>query len=422
MDRENEGADLKPLEARPIDGPLLRDLAASCLRLGATAFGGPAAHVAMMRSEFVERRRWMSERDYLDLVAAASLLPGPSSSEVALFVGHRVAGLRGLLVAGACFIGPAGVVVAAIAFLYGRTQGAPAALSAMAAVKPAIVAIVAHACVGFARGALKSWPARAAAFAVGASAFGGADPAGATVAAGLVFACAGLLTQRGGWAAGGERAGAWVPLAVLQAEASGESAAAASSAATASTAGLATAAAAATASAATPQGLFLYFLKVGAFQFGSGYALLAFLQQDLVKERGWLTQAQLLDAVAVGQATPGPVFTAATFVGFALAGPLGAAGATVGVFAPAFAFVSLGSGLIARARRSKPFGLFLDGANAASVGLMAWSLVVLSREAVVDAPSAIVAAGGLAWTFVFNRGPTLLIALALAWGLARSFL
>jgi chromate transporter len=343
----------------------VKELALAFLRLGVTAFGGPAAHIAMMEDEFVRRRAWLTREEFLDLVGAAGLIPGPSSTEVAIYVGYRRAGWRGLLVAGLCFILPAALMVAAIAWAYVRFGRLPAVGGALYGIKPVIIAVVVQALVAFGRTAIKSrWLLALGAAAVVANALG-ASPV-------LVLLGAGLLASLGGWRPRGAAALVW-PFA-----ASGV--------------------------AGAPTGLaklFFVFLKMGAVVFGSGYVLLAFLRADLVDETHWLTEHQLVDAVAVGQVTPGPVFTTATFIGYVVAGVPGAVVATVGIFLPSFVLVALSGPLIPRLRRSPVAGAFLDGVNVASLALIAVVAVELGRSAIVDAFTLVLAAASavvlIAW-------------------------
>jgi chromate transporter len=348
----------------------LKEIAAVFLRLGLTAFGGPAAHIAMMQEELVRRRAWLTQEEFLDLVGAAGLIPGPTSTEVAIFAGHRRGGWAGLVTAGTCFIAPAAVLVTAIAWGYVRYGRLPAMSGAMTGVKPVIVAVLVQALVAFARSAVKT--RGLAVVGVGAavaSALGGM-PILVLLGAGLVSVIARSARREG------------APLIAVLAP---------TATATATTA---TAASAAATSAAAPglAAIFAAFLKVGALVFGSGYVLLAFLREDLVTRTRWLTETQLVDAIAVGQLTPGPVFTTATFIGYVLAGLPGAVVATVAIFLPSFALVAASGPLLPRVRRSRAASAFLDGVNVASFALMVVVTAQLARAAVVDVTTALVAA------------------------------
>ncbi len=337
----------------------LSDLARLFLRLGATAFGGPAAHIAMMEDEVVRRRGWLSRTQFLDLLGATNLIPGPKSTEMAIHVGYLRAGWAGLAVAGVCFIVPAALLVAVIAAVYVRFGTLPQAAALLYGMKPVVIAVVLHALWGLGRAAIKS--TRLAVIGVTAVALtaSGVDEL-------LVLALAGAASMVTKRSISSAPAVVALPLA--------------------------------TATAVAPFGLWalgLFFLKVGSVLFGSGYVLLAFLRADLVVRWGWLTEAQLLDATAVGQVTPGPVFTTATFIGYVLAGPLGALIATVGIFLPAFLFVALSGPLIPRLRQSPSAAALLDGVNVGSLALMAAVTWYLARTAVIDLPTAALAVASL---------------------------
>ena len=368
----------------------LLDVAGLFLKLGLVGFGGPAAHVAMMEDEVVRRRGWLSRERFLDLVGATNLIPGPNSTELAIHLGHLRAGWPGLVVAGACFIAPAFVVVLACAWAYVRFGALPAATSLLYGVKPVIIAVVLQALWGLGRAATRT---RAIA-AVGLASL-------AAVAAGVhelvVLFVAGAVLAGARWATEGRpsrTAHGLLPLLPL---------------------------AAAPASLAVPFGLaplFLFFLKVGSVLFGSGYVLLAFLRADLVERWGWLTEAQLLDAVAVGQVTPGPVFTTATFIGYVLGGAPGAVLSTVGIFLPAFVFVALSGPLVPRIRRSPVAGAFLDGVNVASIALMTLVTMQLARAAVVDIATLLLALASAVMLIRFRVNSAWLVLAAAAIGVA----
>jgi chromate transporter len=372
-------------DAACVSGRLL-ELAVVFGRLGATAFGGPAAHVALMRDEVVRRRGWMDDGAFLDLYGATNLIPGPSSTELAIHIGHARAGWPGLVVAGLAFILPAAAVTLALAWLYVRTRELPALAGVLYGVKPVVLAIVAQAIVGLAPHAARSPRLIGLGAAVAlAAALGASEIA-------LVFAAGGVAVVLA--RVGSARAS----LAAL---------------------GLAGASAAAPASAVSSGGLFLVFAKIGSVLFGSGYVLLAFLRAELVERLHWLSEAQLIDAVAVGQITPGPVFTTATFVGYVLAGPWGALAATAGIFAPAFVFVALSIPLLARVRTSPVAAAFLDGVNVASLALMAVVVAQLARAALVDWPAALLALASAAALLLWKPNPTwiVLAGAALGWAI-----
>ena len=337
----------------------LIELALLFLRLGTFGFGGPAAHVAMMEEEVVRRRGWLTREEFIDLLGATNLIPGPNSTEMAIHIGHRRAGFPGLVVAGVCFILPAALVTGTFAWLYVRWGTLPQARWLLYGVKPVIIAIVAQALWSLGRSAVKTWQlGLLGALALGAS-FAGLDELVILGIAGTVMMLAGRKRAPTGDAS--------VPFPSIAGAIGASTAVAGGSVALGS--------------------LFLTFAKIGAVLFGSGYVLLAFLRSDLVEQKQWLTEQQLFDAIAVGQVTPGPLFTTATFVGYVIRGAPGAAAATLGIFLPAFVFVAVSGPLIPRLRRSPLAGAFLDGVNVASLGLMAAVALQLAHAALVDVPS-----------------------------------
>jgi chromate transporter len=366
-------------------GPRLRELAILFLRLGTTAFGGPAAHVAMMEEEVVRRRGWLTHAEFLDLLGAANLIPGPNSTELAIHVGRLRAGVPGLVVAGACFILPAAGLTLALAAAYERFGALPRFEALLRGVKPVVVAVVLQALLGLGRTALRTRALAALAALSAAASLAGVHELAVLAGAG---AAAALLRARG-------VAAALVPFP-----------------------GAALAAAAVPAAAATPGGVFLVFLKIGSVLYGSGYVLLAFLRADLVERLGWLTEAQVLDAVAAGQVTPGPVFTTATFVGYLVAGAPGAALATLGIFLPAFVLVGATGAIVPRIRASPAAGAFLDGVNAASLALMAVVSAQLGRAAIVDPPTFALGAAAFVLLARFRVSSAWLVLGGLAAGLA----
>jgi chromate transporter len=340
-------------------GSRLGEIASAFLRLGFVAFGGAAAHIAMMQQEFVERRKWLSREDFVDRVGAVSLLPGPSSTELAIYLGELRGGLLGLLISGCSFILPSAFLVGALAWIYQRYGSAPQLGAILFGVKPIVVALIVQAVWPLARAAVKSVELGILAAVV----LGLAAMHVSTIA---------LLIGTGV---------AWIVAERFTAKAS------AAKAASGILVQGGVAAAASTVSAPTVIGVFLYFLKVGAVLFGSGFVLLAVLRADLVERMHWLTENQLIDAIAVSQGTPGPFFTVSTFVGYVMAGWRGAALATVGMFLPAFVFVAVTAKFLPRLRRSPTAGAFLDGVNAAAVALMAFVGFQFARETLLNVPA-----------------------------------
>lgn len=344
----------------------LKELLLLFLRLGATAFGGPAAHIAMMEDEVVRRRKWLSREEFLDLIGAVNLIPGPNSTELAIHIGHRRHGWPGLVGAGICFIVPAMLIVLAIAWAYVRFGTLPELQAILYGVKPAIIAVVAQALWRLGGSALKNRGLVAAALACALAVVFGVNELVVLVVAGGV-----MMAAKG---SGRQMVLAAAPVAV---------------------------------SMAAPKifslpSLFFFFLKTGSVLFGSGYVLLAFLRADLVERWHWLTEAQLLDAIAVGQFTPGPVFTTATFIGYLLGGVPGALIATAGIFLPAFVFVAISGPIIPRIRRSRAAGAFLDGVNAASLALMAVVMLQLATSALVDGFTLVIALVSLVLLVRYN--------------------
>ncbi len=375
----------------------LAELAAVFLKLGTIAFGGPAAHIAMMNEEFVTRRRWLDRQTFLDLLGATNLIPGPNSTELAIHIGYARAGWRGLIVAGSCFILPAMLIVWALAALYARYQTVPQAGWLLYGIKPVIIAIVAQALWGLRKSAIKGVPTAVAGAAVVGLSFLGVHEILLLLLAGLAVMLAANRGRVGG-------AGAAVALPVPGLLALGPESAAA----------MATGAVAA---APTWAKVFWFFLKIGSVLYGSGYVLLAFLQKDLVERWHWLSPQELLDAVAIGQFTPGPVFTTATFVGYLLAGSPGAIVATIGIFLPAFLLVAAVNPWVPRLRRSPWAAGFLDGVNAASLGLMAVVTWDLGRAALTDWLTVALALAALAAVLRYKVNSAWLVAVGGAVGL-----
>lgn len=365
----------------------LGELGVTFLRLGLTSFGGPAAHVALMRDEFVRRRGWLDDAAFLDLLGASNLIPGPTSTELAMHIGHRRAGHAGMVVAGLAFLAPAVAIVALLAALYVEQGARPEVGAILDGVAPVVVAIVAHAGWSIGRAAVRDGFA-AALLGVGIMAI----LAGASEILVLLAGGAAMVVAR--------RAGtARIPAVLLGA----------APAATTALVG------------ATPLAVLATFLKIGAVLFGSGYVLVALLRSELVEGLGWLTEGQLLDAIAVGQATPGPLFSTATFIGYIVAGPTGAAAATVGVFLPAFVAVAVSIPLLARLRGSPGVRSFLDGVNVAAVGLLGVVAAQLGFGALRD-PIAVGTAAVALVLLLRGVGSAWLIAAGAAVGVIRASL
>ena len=368
----------------------LSELSKLFLRLGVTAFGGPAAHIAMMRTEVVERYRWLTNREFLDLLAATNLIPGPNSTELAIHLGYKRGGVPGLLLAGSCFILPPCLIVSTIAWSYVRYEDMPQIDWFMYGVGPVIIAIVVHSLCKLAASAVRG-PATAL---IGMLATG-LSLAGWNELALLAFGGIAMVIARQGLS--GVLVG---------------------TVATLGTSG--TLLAHAVTSSGVPftlTRLTLFFLKVGSILFGSGYVLLAFLRADLTARWSWLTDQQLIDAITIGQVTPGPVFTTATFIGYLLGGWIGAVLATVGIFAPGFLFVWCSQPLIPKLRASNLTGALLDGIVSTSLGLMAAVTWQLAYSAIVDVPTAglTIAATVVLFTLHLNSAWLILIGAFTGW-------
>jgi chromate transporter len=343
----------------------LWDLALLFLKLGAIGFGGPAAHIAMMEDEIVRRRRWLARDDFLDLLGATNLIPGPNSTEMAIHIGHRQRGWPGLIVSGVSFILPAALIVLIFAWVYVRYGSLPQVAGVLYGVKPVIIAIVLQALWSLGRTAIKNVFLAMIGLAGVVLAFFGVHELLILLGGGVIVGFGQLMVRQ---IRNGKASLTFTsPLMIF----------------------LQSTAATTTAFGVFP--LFLFFLKVGAVLYGSGYVLLAFLRADLVERWHWLSESQLLDAIAVGQVTPGPVFTTATFIGYVLGGLSGATAATAGIFLPAFLFVAASGPLVPRIRRSPTAGAFLDGVNAASLALMFVVTYQLGRAAVIDVSTLVLA-------------------------------
>ena len=358
----------------------LVELAILFLKLGVTAFGGPAAHIAMMHTEMVKRRKWLDDGEFLDLLGATNLIPGPNSTEMAIHIGYLRAGWPGLIIAGTCFILPAMLIVIALAWIYVQVGSTPAAGWLLYGVKPAVIAIIVMALWDLGHRAVKGTLTVAVGMAVFALYFLHVNEIALLFSAGLVV----MLGENSRRLRQADLKSIFLPLTALPLPSL----------------------------IAVPFGLpvlFLTFLKIGAVLYGSGYVLLAFMRADFVTRLGWLTDRQLIDAIAVGQVTPGPVFTTATFVGYILGGLPGALLATLGIFLPAFIFVAVSNPWIPRIRNSPWVSGLLDGVNMASLGLMAAVTLELGRAALIDPLTILLALLSIALLVRFKINATWLV-------------
>ncbi|WP_310484911.1 chromate efflux transporter [Chamaesiphon sp. VAR_48_metabat_403] len=351
----------------------LTEIAAVFLKLGTIGFGGPAAHLAMLESEIVTRRQWITRAQFLDLIGLTNLIPGPSSTQVAIYIGYLRAGWRGLIIAGICFILPAMAIVWALAIGYEQTRELPQIIAIFVGIVPVVVVLTLQATLKLGRSALKNISTGAA----GVGAIFGLGYLNLNTLLVLFLAGFGvmLLQNWRGWGQG--LSAIWLPrielpiLAIFPVITS------------------------------HPAWLdvFAMFLKIGATIYGGGYVLLAFLQPELVDRTHWLTSQQLLDAIAIGQVTPGPLFTTATFIGYLLAGHAGAIAATTGIFLPSFGFVALVTIWAPKLRQSRCFSSWLDGVNAGAWGAIVVVAYRLGTSTLTDwqAISIAAIASGLLW-------------------------
>lgn len=359
----------------------LAELARLFLKLGFIAFGGPAAHIAMLEDEVVTRRGWLGRQHFLDLVGATNLIPGPNSTEMTMHVGYERAGRKGVFTAGACFILPAVLITGVFAWLYVTYGSLPEVEPFLYGIKPAVIAVILGAVWKLGRTAVKGWRFAVLGLGVAGAVLAGLNEVWALLAGGVI----GALWLRAGGYDSSRTAGALLPIVFLRPSAA---------AAGAGTVGAGTVGALGAAGAAVTVSLwklFFFFLKVGSILYGSGYVLVAFLEGGLVRDYGWLTQPQLLDAIAIGQFTPGPVLSTSTFVGYVVEGVPGAAVATLGIFLPSFLFVLILNPLIPRLRESVWLSAFLDAVNVAAVALMVAVTIELGMGTLVSWPAWVIA-------------------------------
>jgi chromate transporter len=359
----------------------LGEIAAAFLRLGFIAFGGAVAHIAIMEEEFVRRRKWLSREEFVDRVGAVNLLPGPSSTEMTIYLGYVRGGFAGLVVAGASFILPSALMMVTFAWIYLRYGSLPQIAGVLWGVKPVVVVLIAQAVWSLGKTVLNSRELMV----IAAIVLGLAAKKVSTLPLLIGTGVAWIVADRFGQKAGGSQA------------------------AIGAVSGAGTAVTVVTAAAATIGGVFFYFLKIGALLFGSGYVLLAVLREDLVTRLHWVSESQLMDAVAVSQATPGPFFTVATFLGYVLSGWKGACLATVGMFVPAFVYVAATANFLPRLRKSPTASAFLDGVNTAAVALMAFVGFQFARQSVMSPLAAAIAVASAVLAFRYKVNSAWLI-------------
>lgn len=341
----------------------LKEIGKLFLKLGLIAFGGPAAHIAMMRDEVVRKRNWMNDSHFLDLVGATNLIPGPNSTELAIHLGKEKGGWKGLILAGLCFILPAVFITSGFAYLYKAYGQLPEVQPFLYGIKPAIIAIILSAVYPLAKTSLKStFLIAVGILALLASLLGINE---LLVLFGFGFLALSIKYVQ----SGKNQLNGFFPI------------------------GLAT---------VSNSKLFLIFLKIGSILYGSGYVLFAFLDSELV-QTGLLPHQTLVDAIAVGQFTPGPVFSSVTFIGYQINDGLGALVATVGIFLPSFLFVALLNPLVKKMRDSELFTCFLDAVNVASVALILAICVTMGKESVTDWKTSLIMIASLLISFGFRK-------------------
>lgn len=371
----------------------LKEVLLVFLKFGFTAFGGPAAHIAMFHDEVVERRQWVNQQQFLDLMGTTNLIPGPNSTEMAIHLGFLRAGWKGLIFAGTSFILPAMLIVTVFAWIYKQYGNTPQAEWIFYGIQPVVIAIVLHALVGLGKVAIKNLTTLTAGLLAAILYFLNVNPLVALITASLLVPLTNIMNRKKAMS------GFTLPPVIS----------------------------AMTTLATTPQPfslgvLFFTFLKIGSVLYGSGYVLLAFLQSDFVDRLGWITEQQLLDAIAIGQFTPGPVFTTATFIGYLVGDIPGAIVATLGIFLPSFVFVAISNPLIPKIRKSPTAGSFLDGLNSASLGLMLGVIMQLARTAFPDLLALAIGIVSAILLFRFRINTTWLILAGLLIGLITGFL
>jgi chromate transporter len=340
------------------------------LKLGIIGFGGPAVHIALMEEEVVRKRAWMSEEHFLDLIGATNLIPGPNSTEMTMHIGHERAGWKGLIAAGCCFIIPAVIITAFFAWLYQRYGQLPQVQPFIYGIKPAIIAVVVSLMIGLGKKALKSVELGVIGVLSAVAVLAGVNEIYVLFGAGFLGVAIHLLKTSV------DKTKGFFPFVLLQ--------------------------------ASTPYinfpdlKLFWIFLKIGSILYGSGYVLFAFLDAELVS-KGLLTKQQLIDAIAVGQFTPGPVFSSATFIGWQIGGVTGAIAATVGIFVPSFLFVALLNPLIKRLRESRVMSVFLDTVNIVSVAIILSVIIEIGQSTLLDWRTILIALVSFAASFSFKK-------------------
>ena len=350
----------------------LKDIAKLFLKLGVIGFGGPAAHIAMMQEEVVEKRKWLTEQHFLDLIGATNLIPGPNSTEMTMHIGHEKGGWKGLVVAGLCFILPAVFITGIFAYLYKQYGQLPEVQPFVYGIKPAIIAIILGAIFPLAKKSLKSTELLLLGILVLICSLLGVNEIYLMFGAGFFALFLAYIRNKGQ-----SSLNSFLPLTLLQITNT-------------------------TLLSATNAKIFWIFLKIGAILYGSGYVLFAFLDSELVAT-GLLTRQQLIDAIAVGQFTPGPVFSSVTFIGYQINGLTGAIVSTIAIFSPSFLFVALLNPIVKKMRNSKLFSAFLDAVNVASVAIIVAICFDMGKDTITDWRTILIAVLSIAIAFGYRK-------------------
>jgi chromate transporter len=350
----------------------LSEVALVFFKLGCFAFGGPAAHIAMMENEIVMKRKWISQQHFLDLIGATNLIPGPNSTEMTMHCGHEYVGTKGLFIAGLAFILPAIVITGFLGWLYVEYGSLPSVEPFIFGIKPAVLAIIAGAVLKLGKKALKGWELGVLGSLVLTASLLGVNEVVALLTAGMLGGLYFYFKKKSN-----NQVISFLPFLFLQ-----------------SSSGII--------AKISTLNVFFTFLKVGSILYGSGYVLFAYLDAELV-EAGWMTRQALLDAIAVGQFTPGPVLSTATFIGYQLDGFWGALAASTGIFLPSFLFVLILNPFVPKMRKSLLLSSFLDAVNVAAVAIMLAVLIVMSAETLLNWKAIIIAALSVLITFGFKK-------------------
>ncbi len=374
----NATIDNYTMSNRQINGGRLLELGKLFFKLGTTAFGGPAAHIAMMEEEVVHSKKWITRDHFLDLVGAINLIPGPNSTQLGILIGYIRAGILGLIVSGLSFILPAVIITGMFAWLYVRFGSVPQVSPFLSGIKPAVISVILLAVIRMGRTAAKNLQLTIIGIAVATASLLGANAILTLLSGGIAGIIIKKIKDREN-----KEISLWVIPLVGTLNGLLKS----------SDVNTATAAPGAGIASISLWKLGLFFLKIGSILYGSGYVLAAFLQGGLVKDYGWLTQQQLLDAIAIGQFTPGPVLSTATFVGYVVSGMPGAVISTIAIFLPSFVFILILHPFIQRLRASKSMSAFLDAVNISAIGLMTAVVIQLASSTLTDWRTVIIAAG-----------------------------